>query len=50
MFLVSTLIELLGATLITAGVAISFGIGAGLIVAGTLTIAGSYLASRGVSE
>jgi hypothetical protein len=50
MFLVSTLIELLGAALITAGVTISLGLGAGLIIAGILTIAGSYLASRGVSE
>ena len=44
--LITTIIEIVGALLISTGVALCFGIGAGLIAAGILTIAGSFLATR----
>lgn len=48
--LVSTSVEILGAALISIGFGVCFGLGAALIVAGILIIAGSYIATRGVSE
>lgn len=51
--LITTIIEIAGALLIATGVGLCFGIGAGLIAAGILTIAGSFLATRameGVAE
>lgn len=44
--LITTAIEVIGASLISVGVGICFGIGAALIVGGILIIAGSVLASR----
>ena len=48
--LISTIIEIAGALSIAVGVGICFGLGAALITAGILAIAGSFLASRGVAE
>lgn len=48
--IITTIIETVGAILISVGIGICFGIGAGLIAAGILTIAGSFLASQGVAE
>ena len=42
----TTVAEIVGALLISAGVFVCFGIGFALIVAGVLTIAGSYLVIR----
>lgn len=44
--LITTAIEVIGASLISVGVGICFGLGAALIVGGILIIAGSVLASR----
>jgi hypothetical protein len=43
--LITTITETIGALLITIGVGICFGIGAALIVGGSLTLIGSYLAT-----
>lgn len=43
---VTTLAEMVGAALVAAGVGIIFGLGASLIVAGLIIIAGSYLAAE----
>ena len=48
--LISTIIEAIGGALVVAGIGVCFGIGAALIGAGVLLIAGSVLASRGVAE
>lgn len=48
--IISTIIEIAGALLISIGIGICFGIGAGLIAGGVLAIAGSFLASQGVAE
>lgn len=48
--LMTTLIEIAGATCIAVGFGICFGFGAGLIVAGILAIAGSYLFTLGAAE
>jgi hypothetical protein len=39
------MIEILGATLISIGVGLCFGLGAGLISAGVLIVTGSFLAT-----
>lgn len=43
---VTTLAEIVGASLIAAGVGVIFGLGAALIISGLLIIAGSYLAGE----
>lgn len=43
---ITTGAEIVGASLIAAGVGIIFGLGASLIVAGLILIAGSYLAAE----
>lgn len=48
--LITTIIELVGAILIAVGVGICFGLGAGLIAAGILILAGSYLATTVVER
>lgn len=48
--LISTIIEITGAISIAVGIGICFGLGAGLIAAGVLAIAGSYLANLGATE
>jgi hypothetical protein len=51
--IITTVIEITGALLIATGVGLCFGLGAGLIAAGILAIAGSFLATRtmeGVAE
>lgn len=51
--IITTVIETIGALLIATGVGLCFGLGAGLIAAGVLAIAGSFLATRameGVAE
>lgn len=48
--LISTFVEIAGAIAIAVGVGLCFGLGAGLIAGGILTIAGSYLANLGATE
>lgn len=48
--LITTVIELVGAILIAVGVGLCFGLGAGLIAAGILILAGSYLATTVVER
>ena len=43
--LLTTIIEIVGAILITIGIALLLGVGAACITAGVLAIAGSYFAS-----
>ena len=44
------MIEIAGATMITSGIGLCFGLGAALISGGTLILAGSYLATRATDE
>jgi hypothetical protein len=44
---ITTIIELIGATMISVGLGIIFGIGAALIAGGVLVVVGSFLADLG---
>ena len=44
--ILTTVTEITGALLITAGIALLLGVGAALIAAGVFTIAGSYLGAK----
>ena len=48
--IITTIIEIVGATLIAVGIGVLFGIGAACIAAGALMLIGSYLATSGVVE
>jgi hypothetical protein len=51
--IITTVIEVIGALLVSTGIGMCFGLGAGLIAAGVLVITGSFLATRameGVAE
>ena len=43
--IITTIVEISGATLIAVGIEICFGLGAALIAGGILILAGSYLAT-----
>jgi len=43
---ITTLAEVIGAVLVATGVGVIFGLGASLIVAGLILMAGSYLAAE----
>ncbi|MEI6565960.1 MAG: hypothetical protein WCR20_04760 [Verrucomicrobiota bacterium] len=44
--ILTTITEITGALLITAGIVLLLGVGAALIAAGVFTIAGSYLVAK----
>jgi hypothetical protein len=43
--IITTIVEISGATLIAVGIGLCFGLGAALITGGILILAGSYLAT-----